>query len=113
MAIDAHDGIHLASGSAEDVTNNQMELYAATNALQALHEEYGAIEVLVESDSEYVVLGCQDPSRARNKNRDYWSELDEAIALHDYVEFEHVMGHSGHTYNEMAEKLYGQASTER
>lgn len=113
VAIDVLDGIHLASGGVEDCTNNQMELYAAINALQTIFEHYGAIDVLVVSDSEYVVLGCQDPSRARKVNVDYWSELDDAIDLHNYVEFEHIKGHAGHTYNEMADRLAHTARKEK
>lgn len=113
VAIDAFDGIHLASGWYEDCTNNQMELYAPIDALQTIFENYGAIDVLVVSDSEYVVLGCQEPSRARNVNKEFWSELDLAIDLHNYVEFEHIKGHAGHMYNEMADDLAGKARKEK
>lgn len=112
VALDAFEGIHSASGSVPDTTISRMELYAVTNALVTLYEELGAVDVLVYSDSEYVVLGCQNRSRQRHKNKEWWSNLDEAIDLHDLVQFEHVRGHSDHPYNEMADQLAGEARRE-
>lgn len=109
VALDAFEGVHTASGSASDTTISRMELQAATEALVALHEALGPQEVLIYSDSEYVVLGCQDKSRKRLKNVDRWDALDEVINLHTEVTFEHVKGHSDSVYNEMADELAGKA----
>lgn len=109
VALDAYEGIHTASGRADDVTINQMELYAPMHALTILYNEVGACDILVYSDSEYVVLGCQNRDRKRNKNKAWWWELDEAIDLHNYVQFEHVRGHNDNLYNEMADDLAGKA----
>jgi ribonuclease HI len=89
-----------------------MELQAPAEALKHLYLEYGPIAVLVYSDSEYVVLGCNDSSRARNKNKGYWKALDKAINHHTLVEFIHVKGHNDHLYNEMADDLAGKARKE-
>jgi ribonuclease HI len=64
---------------------------------------------MVVSDSQYVVLGANDPSRKRYANRRYWNALDKAMALHTYVEFVHVRGHANHFWNEMADQLAGEA----
>jgi ribonuclease HI len=110
VALDAYEGIHTASGAAADVTINQMELYAPTHALYWLSQTLErACDVLVYSDSEYVVLGCQNPRRKRNKNREWWKTLDAAISIHNFVQFEHVRGHNDNLYNEMADDLAGKA----
>jgi ribonuclease HI len=50
-----------------------------------------------------------DRTRKRNKNVDLWLELDAAIDKHLYVEFRHVKGHSDVEYNEIVDKLAGEA----
>lgn len=85
------------SGFVADVTNNQMELYAPTQALHSIDSTGGGI--VVYSDSEYVVLGVNQPNRAKKKNLDWWAALLEAIDLHDHVEFVHVKGHAESYYN--------------
>lgn len=112
VALDAFEGFHSNSGSYRNTTIGQMELLAPTNALLDLAEELGACDVLVYSDSEYVVLGVCDRTRKRNKNKGWWLGLDEAIAKHYTVEFHHVKGHSDHLYNEMADDLAGKARKE-
>lgn len=109
VALDAFEGIHTASGSVTDTTISRMELQAPAEALNAIHNALGPQEVLVYSDSEYVVLGCQNTARKRKKNVDCWDTLDEAINLHTEVVFEHVKGHSDSVYNEMADELAGKA----
>jgi len=109
VALDAFGGVIEGWGGCDDVTNNQMEMRAIAEGLDRLLAEYGPCEVLVRSDSEYVVLGCQNPARARNKNVDYWSWLDLAIDGHTYVEFEHVKGHEGEEFNERCDVLAGEA----
>lgn len=109
VAIDIN-GDHLCdSGFVEDTTISQMELLGPTLGLAHLYDQYGSIEVLVLSDSQYVVLGCNDRTRKRNVNKDFWNALDTAIELHEYVEFEHVKGHAGQKWNEMADDLAGAA----
>lgn len=100
-------------GSKSDTTISQMELAAVANALWYIHKECGPSEVLVFSDSEYVVLGMNDKSRARNKNNEYWDDLEAQTAKHEAVEFEHVKGHNQNKYNERADELAGKARKER
>lgn len=109
VALDAFEGKHTDSGATRNTTIGRMELAAATYALEQLTAHLGPIEVLVFSDAQYVVLGAMDPTRKRNVNVDMWKRLDKAIAGHDVVEFEHVKGHNNNLYNEMADRLAGEA----
>ncbi len=109
IAIDAFDGIQTDSGYRSDTTIGQMELEAVAQALNTLAEEYQAQTVLVHCDSEYVVLGCKDRTRKRNKNHKWWKRVDTGINRHHYVEFEHIYGHRGHEFNEKADELAGLA----
>lgn len=111
VALDAYEGIHTASGAAANTTNNRMELQAAIEGLDALHNTFGPCEVLIYSDSEYMVLGVNE-NRQRKTNLQEWSALDSAIASHIEVRFEHVYGHQGNIYNEMADQLAGKARKE-
>lgn len=108
VAIDPLSHHSMEGGSESDTTISRMELTAPAEALTSIYEEHGPSVVLVISDSEYVVLGVQQSHRKRNKNVDLWLWLDEAIRLHEAVEFEHTRGHAGDEGNEMADKLAGE-----
>jgi ribonuclease HI len=105
IALDAFDGLESDSGARSNTTNNQMELAAPAEALEALHEAYGPIEVLVHSDSEYVVLGITHRARKRNVNKTEWKRLDEAVDTHSFVRFEHVKGHAENEYNNLVDRM--------
>ncbi len=109
MAIDSKGNTVIKSGYERGTTNNRMELHAPAQALQWLHDKLGPIEVLIHSDSQYVVLGSQDRNRIRKKNRDLWTRLDSISDAHKFVEWLHIRGHSGHEYNELVDKLAGEA----
>lgn len=107
VAIDEDDNFQTGGGSEEDTTISRMELMGAIGALENLLTYCGPSVVLVYSDSQYVVLGATDRSRARNKNNDLWERLDTIIDSHTLVELEHVRGHSGDDFNELADDLAG------
>lgn len=109
IAVDALDGIKKASGHHGDTTVNQMELTAPSEGLEYLHDAYGPLDVIVYSDSEYVVKGATDRQRKRRVNQEFWKRLDAAVDSHKYVEFIHVKGHSDQLFNEMADELAGNA----
>lgn len=109
IAIDAFGNEESASGAAQDTTNNRMEMQAVICGLAALEDRYGPCDVLVRSDSEYVVLGAKDALRTRVKNMDCWQAIDTNVARHAHVVFEHVKGHSGDHYNDRVDKLAGAA----
>ncbi|HVV99886.1 MAG TPA: ribonuclease HI [Planctomycetaceae bacterium] len=104
------------SGGAADTTNNQMEMQAVIEGLQALKRR-SRVEVI--TDSTYVAKGSIEwlPGWKRNgwrrregkswkpvKNEDLWRKLDELLARHQ-VEFTLVRGHTGHPENERCDEL--------
>ena len=106
MAVDGYGGSEYDSGFVPPpTTNNRMEMMAHVQALRTLHTKLGSCEVEIVSDSQYVVLGCQNPERARNVNLDIWEQLDSVIQLHSHVQWRHVRGHFGVKWNEQADKL--------
>jgi ribonuclease HI len=113
VAVDMFDGVKYASGFLPPpTTNNRAEMYAQYAALKDLHETYGPCEMEIVSDSAYVVLGCQQPSRKRLANTDLWALMDEAIKLHRHVQWRHVRGHVGVKWNELADTLAVKARKE-
>ncbi|AQZ95491.1 ribonuclease HI [Halopseudomonas phragmitis] len=103
-------------GGEPDTTNNRMELMAAIQGLQALKK---SSQVILTTDSEYVMKGIREwmpnwkkrgwktSSRQPVKNADLWQQLDELVAQHQ-VEWRWVRGHSGHRENEIADALANQ-----
>jgi len=101
------------SGSAQQATNNRMELTAAIEALRALKRP---CKVTLTTDSQYVKNGVSQwmENWKRNnwktaakkpvKNQDLWQALDEALAQHE-VCWRWVKGHSGHSENERVDAL--------
>jgi ribonuclease HI len=118
--------VHLARGIQEkegsgpepDTTNNRMELMAAIQGLGALSKP---CEVLLHSDSQYVVKGIRSWlkdwkrrgwKKADGKpvlNADLWQALDEQLARHR-VEAHWVKGHAGHAENERVDRLANEAA---
>ncbi|ACB84755.1 ribonuclease HI [Natranaerobius thermophilus] len=106
------------SGSAENTTNQRMELYAAVQALKAL--KYPC-NVELCSDSAYLVNCFQQgwwkkwqrnnwltKSKKKVDNQDLWREL---IELNDYhsIQWIKVKGHSDDELNNRADQLATEA----
>ena len=101
------------NGSAQDTTNNRMELLAAIEALAALTRPS---EVQLTTDSEYLrkgitqwvakwkLNGWKTSNKQAVKNKDLWERLDELALVHS-IEWRWVKGHSGHRENEIADQL--------
>src|SRR3954470_18052340 len=89
IAVDAFDNDEEDYGAAQDTTNNRMEMQALISGLGYLHDNYGSVDVLVFSDSMYVIAGASIPGRARNVNLEYWHAIDAGMQLHSHVEFVH------------------------
>ncbi|WP_019894066.1 ribonuclease HI [Hydrogenovibrio halophilus] len=104
-------------GSAPETTNNQMELTAAIEALEALKRP---CEVVLTTDSQYVKNGItqwlanwkrnqwRTAAKKPVKNRSLWQALDQAVGRHQ-VTWEWVKGHAGHPQNELADDLANEA----
>lgn len=96
----------------KSTTNNKMELIAVITALKAVRKEIDSLTIY--TDSMYVI-GCATLGWKRKKNVILWNIFDrlrsEAQALvKTEINFEHVKGHEGNTYNEMCDKLAVNAS---
>jgi ribonuclease HI len=101
------------SGGEPQTTNNRMELMAVIQALETLKRP---CEVLVHTDSTYVMKGMTEwlpqwkkrdwrtADRKPVKNVDLWQRLDAAAARHD-VYWHWLRGHIGHEENERADEL--------
>ena len=114
-------GALLISGSTEktlyggesDSTNNRMELTAAIEALNAL---IGERDVILHTDSKYVMDGINEwmpnwkkrgwktAAKKPVKNKDLWQALDTAASRHR-IEWRWVRGHDGNPGNEKADEL--------
>ena len=110
------------SGGMRETTNNQMEMIAVIEGLQALRRR---TTVELVSDSSYVLKGISDwlPNWKKNgwrrregsqwkpiKNEELWRIIDELAGQHHLV-LTHVRGHSGHPENERCDQLAVSEST--
>lgn len=109
------------SGYLPDTTNNQMELMAAIQALEALTRP---CDVVLTTDSQYLRQGItawlanwkrkgwRTAAGQPVKNQALWQRLDKAAARHN-IEWHWVKGHSGHPDNERVDRLANRAIEER
>ena len=104
-------------GGFPSTTNNRMELMGVIAALEALSQFREPCEVLIYSDSRYVVDAFQKhwidnwkrngwvtSTKAPVKNQDLWNRLLEAAAPHTF-RFSWVKGHADHPENERCDRL--------
>jgi ribonuclease HI len=116
----ASDGRKWTGACPGKQTNQRAELYAAVRALVYARE---AARVHIASDSEYVVLGVNEPTRLRQwagngwrtkarspvANRDLWqqllAEMTERERRSFTTEFSWVKAHAGNAANEEADQL--------
>ena len=114
-----HNGEEVARlhGTEPNATNQRMELRAALEALK-FWSDYEPSEVCtIHSDSAYFCncyfdkwyINWENNNWINSKkepvaNRDLW-ELLIPYFKNNYVHIDKVKGHSGHTYNELADKL--------
>lgn len=100
-------------GGAAETTNNQMELTATIEALNALKR---SCTVELYTDSQYVKNGIggwifgwkkngwKTAAKKPVKNAELWQALDKAVARHT-VSWHWVKGHNGDELNERADRL--------
>jgi ribonuclease HI len=88
------------SGAEPSTTNNRMEITAAIEALRRLP---AGVEVIIRSDSQYVI-NSMTRGWKRRENLDLWKILDAEVAIRK-VGWEWVLGHAGDAFNERADKL--------
>ena len=107
-------------GNAQEATNNQMELMAAIQALEALKKP---CHVIVTTDSQYVKNGIttwmagwkrngwKTAAKKPVKNQELWQRLDGLCQIHQ-TEWRWVKGHAGHEENEIVDQLANDAMDE-
>ena len=100
-------------GGENNTTNNKMELKAAIMALRELKEP---CEIILYTDSKYVLKGIEEwihnwkkkgwvgANKKPIKNIELWKELDELRDEHT-IKWNWVKGHSGDPGNEAADML--------
>lgn len=107
------DNVKELSGSAENTTNNRMELVAAIEGLKILKK---SSEVNLYTDSVYLKDGItkwifnwqknnwKNANKKDVKNKDLWIQLLEVVNKHD-INWIWVKGHEGNKGNEIADNL--------
>ncbi len=110
-------------GCSPATTNNRMALLGATTVLQLLGAKGTRLQVLMVSDSEYLVKGmrmwvpgwvARGWRRAGGpiENLQLWQDLLAAAKKHD-VQWTWVRGHAGYPRNEYADELAVGAAREQ
>jgi ribonuclease HI len=110
---------HSASGVDLDTTNNRMELTAALRALEWIGASGNATQASLQSDSDYVVKGCNEwrhrwkakgwrKNGADIPNADLWRLLDAALEAQP-LQLRWVRGHAGNIGNERADAVASEA----
>lgn len=101
------------SGADANTTNNRMEMTAAIEALASLKRP---CEVILTTDSQYLVKGMTEwiggwvkkgwinSKREPVLNRDLWERLLELARIHT-IHWRWVRGHNGHAENERCDEL--------
>ena len=107
----------MLSGAEPETTNNQMELMAAIQGLEALKR---TSSVALTTDSQYLRQGItqwihgwkrngwKTSQKQPVKNKELWQRLDAAVESHD-VQWHWVKGHSGHEENERVDQAANDA----
>ena len=104
-------------------TNNRMALKGATKALEILAGKGARLEVLMVSDSQYLVRGVREwmgAWQARGwtrkggpiENLELWKRLYTVRTKHD-VQWTWLRGHARHPKNEYADRLAVRAAREQ
>lgn len=117
VVLDGNDIKKFSSG-VEKTTNNQMELCAATKALQYVKDnvEFNDAKITLYIDSQYVKSGIttwinmwknrgwKTAEKKPVKNKELWLKLDELNSCLT-IDWQWVKGHDGIKYNEICDKL--------
>ena len=115
--LNYNNNIKELCGSAQNTTNNRMELTAVIEGLRVLKQP---CEIALYSDSKYVCDGIEkwldnwiqkkwlNSQKKPVLNKDLWQQLSQLLQTHS-VTCHWVKGHSGHPENERADTLANEA----
>lgn len=107
VIVEDEEKIHSEFYPVKNTTNNRMEIEACIEGcLWAKNNNHENITIY--SDSMYLI-GTMTKNWRKNKNHDLWILMDKVIKNLN-IEFVHVKGHSGDTYNELCDALASTAS---
>lgn len=102
--------IHKASGSAPSTTNNRMELTAVIEAMKWSANNDVRPQIFTDSD---LTVKCGNGQWKRRANLDLWGDfLALKGTLGVGVGLKWIRGHSGNTWNEMADEMCSVAMRE-
>lgn len=95
--------IHKRYDSYCDTTNNRMELMSVIEAIKSVSNKS---TIRIYTDSMYVIMVARKivSNNFSIPNGDLWLDYVKALRGRSIV-FTHVKGHSGITFNELADKL--------
>lgn len=109
-------------GSAQNTTNNIMELIACIKGLEAIKKRELPIEVLVDSNYVYQGItqwiyswmkkGWINSKKEPVQNKKLWQELYTIKESFSYITFTKVKGHSDNIGNNIADALVNKAMDE-
>lgn len=102
------DPARAGHGFAAGATNNQMELMAVGMAVKAASSQGYRGEVLVHTDSEYVI-GAFSGNKVKANADLIFGIRAEADRLGIVMRFQHVRGHAGDPLNELCDRLAREA----
>ena len=105
-------------GYDKETTNNRMELMGAIEAIKYIAKKHKTDEVVIHTDSAYVLGGVttwihnweKNNWRTANKkpvlNKELWQELISLTrAFKGHLSWQKVKGHSGHVHNDRADEI--------
>ena len=105
-------------GYEENTTNNRMELTAVITAFDYIYKNYGRSDILLISDSKYVISSVlnkwlvnwvrHDYHKSDGSplpNEDLWRDFVAAQHKHHTIKYEWVKGHSGNANNERCDRI--------
>jgi ribonuclease HI len=103
--------VHESSGSEENATNNTMELTAALKGLEYINSnaQYKSADITLISDSQLVLNFAKGTWECKKLHLALLAAKLNTLFKTLNAKDQWVKGHSGNEYNELCDKLAGEA----